>query len=153
MRTKIEIDGTDATDKIINMILNSSHYKQLRVVMLNGITLAGFNMVDVKTLFEKTQLPVIVIMRKKPNMKKIKEALKKLPDSQKRWKILKNAGKIFRIFIKNTKEPLYIQTFGVTIENARKIVEQTSAYGNIPEALRVAHIIASGLSRLQEKKL
>jgi len=41
MRTEVEIDGTDATDKIASMIMNSPHYEQLRVVVLNGVTRAS----------------------------------------------------------------------------------------------------------------
>ena len=35
MHTKIKVDGFDATRKIASMILNSPHYKQLRVIMLD----------------------------------------------------------------------------------------------------------------------
>ncbi len=48
MRTEVEIDGMDATEKITTMIANSPHYNQLRVVDLNGITLAGFSVADIK---------------------------------------------------------------------------------------------------------
>ena len=48
MHTRIAVDGFDATERIASMIMGSSHYKQLRVVMLNGVTFAGFNVVDVK---------------------------------------------------------------------------------------------------------
>ncbi len=50
IHTKVAIDGFDATDNIASMINNSSHHKQLRVIMLNGVTFAGFNVVDIKTL-------------------------------------------------------------------------------------------------------
>ena len=57
MHTKIKVDGLEATSKISSMILNSPHYKQLRVIMLNGVTFAGFNVVDVKKLNAKTKTP------------------------------------------------------------------------------------------------
>ena len=52
--TKVEVDGFDATDKIVSMITASPHYKQLRVILLNGVTCAGFNVVDIKKLYEET---------------------------------------------------------------------------------------------------
>jgi hypothetical protein len=35
---------------------------------------------------------------------------------------------------------------GICEEDARKIVQLTSTRSNVPEALRVAHLIASGIS-------
>jgi endonuclease V-like protein UPF0215 family len=54
MHTKVKVDGLEATKKIASMIRNSPHYKQLRVIMLNGVTIAGFNVVDIKRLNEDT---------------------------------------------------------------------------------------------------
>ncbi|RJS78255.1 DUF99 family protein [Candidatus Bathyarchaeota archaeon] len=147
IHTKIQIDGLDATNKIASMILNSPHYKQLRVTMLNGVTFAGFNVVDIKKLHDKTKLPIIVITREKPDFEKIRAALKNLPKSEERWNAIKNAGKIIEIPIRGSKnEKIYMQTCGILEEDAVKIVHSTSTRSNIPEALRVAHIIASGIS-------
>ena len=78
MRTRIDIDGMDATEKIGNMIIGSSHYGQLRVIMLDGITFAGFNVVDMSRLLNITKLPVIAVTRDKPNFVDIRRALKNL---------------------------------------------------------------------------
>jgi hypothetical protein len=146
MHTKVEVDGFDATRKIVSMIINSPHYKQLRVIMLNGITFAGFNVVNVKKLNMKTKLPVIAVTREKPNFAEIREALKNLPKSTERWKAIFNAGEIFEVPARNEAEKVYMQISGVLEEDARKILQLTSTRSNIPEALRVAHLIASGIS-------
>jgi endonuclease V-like protein UPF0215 family len=147
MHTKIEVDGFDATEKIASMIINSPHHKQLRVIMLNGITFAGFNVVNVKELDAETKLPVIAITREKPNLKEIREALKNLPESEKRWKAIQNAGEIFEVSTRSKSEKVYMQTSGILEEDARKILQLTSTRSSIPEALRVAHLIASGISK------
>jgi len=146
MHTKIEVDGLKATDKIASMITNSPHYKQLRVVMLDGITFAGFNVVDIKKLNIKTKLPVIVVTREKPNFAEIHEALKNLPKSEERWKAILNAGEIFEVSTRSRNEKIYMQVSGILEEDARKILQLTSTRSNIPEPLRVAHLIASGIS-------
>ena len=84
MRTEVEVDGMDATEKIASMITGSPHYDQLRVVMLYGITFAGFNVVDIIGLFRRVGLPVIAVTREQPDFEEIKKALKNLPDSEKR---------------------------------------------------------------------
>jgi len=146
MHTKVEVDGFDATSKIASMILNSPHYKQLRVIMLNGITFAGFNVVDIKKLNMKTKLPVIAVTREKPNITEIREALKNLPKSEERWKAMLNAGEIVEVSTRSENEKIYMQISGMFEEDARKILRLTSTRSNIPEALRAAHLIASGIS-------
>lgn len=148
MHTNVEVDGFDATDKITSMIVNSPHYKQLRVVMLNGITFAGFNVVDIKRLNMQTKLPVITVTREKPNFAEIRKALKNLPKSEERWKAILNAGEIFEVATRNRRETVYMQISGVSEEDAKQILKLTSTRSNIPEALRVAHIVASGISSL-----
>jgi len=151
MRTEVEIDGMDATEKIASMMMNSPHYEQLRVVVLNGVTLAGFNVVDLKELFGKTGLPVIAVAREKPDFDEIRKALENLPKSGRRWKAIENAGRLIEVQTRNAEEPVYVQFVGISESDARRILKKTSTRSNIPEALRVAHIIASGLTRSGEK--
>jgi len=152
MRTQVEIDGLDATEKIATMIKNSPHYAQIRVIMLDGMTFAGFNIVDIKELFQQTELPVITVTREKPNFEDIKKALKNLPHYKKRWRIMKNAGETFQVQTREGEEPVYVQAVGISESDTEKILKKTSTRSNIPEALRVAHIIASGLAQSQEKR-
>ena len=151
MRTKVTVDGMDATEKIAAMIKKSPHYEELRVVILNGITFAGFNVVDINRLFKTINLPVIAVTQEKPNLEKIKKALKNLPEYERRWQTIESAGKIIEVQTRNTEEPVYMQIAGISQEDAEKILKSTSTRSNIPEALRVAHIIASGLTRSEEK--
>ena len=152
MRTEVEVDGLDATEKIASMIIESPHYKQLRIIMLSGITFAGFNVVDIKELYSKTGLPVIALTRDLPKMEEIRQALENLPEKEKRWKAILNAGEIFEVQTREGEEPIYMQIAGIEREDAEKIVKITSTRSNIPEPLRVAHIIASGLTKFREMK-
>ena len=146
MHTKIAVDGFDATEKISSMIANSPHYRQLRVIMLNGITFAGFNMVDIKALNAETRLPVIAVTREKPSLTEIREALEHLPKSEERWKAVLNAGELLEVAARHKQEQIYMHVAGVSEEDARKVVWLTSTRSNVPEALRVAHLVASGVS-------
>jgi endonuclease V-like protein UPF0215 family len=148
MHTEILVDGFDATERISNMITSSPHYEQLRVIMLNGITFAGFNVVDIKALNAMTGLPVIAVTREKPDLPLIRKALKHLPRSEERWKAVLNAGEISEVSTRKEDEKIYLHAAGVSLVDAEKIVRLTSTRSNIPEALRVAHLIASGISHL-----
>jgi endonuclease V-like protein UPF0215 family len=41
---------------------------------------------------------------------------------------------------------LWVQRAGLTIEEARRIVKATTLHGNVPEPLRLAHLIAGGIT-------
>jgi len=142
--TRVEVDGFDATDKIASMVNGSPHHKQLRVIMLDGVTFAGFNIVDIKKLNRATRLPVIAVTRDEPDFDDINKALKKLPRSEERWKAVQNAGKITKVYTRNRKEKVYMETAGIQEEDAERILRLTSTRSSVPEPLRVAHLIASG---------
>jgi endonuclease V-like protein UPF0215 family len=144
--TRIAVDGFDATAKISSMIMGSSHRKQLRVVMLNGITFAGFNIVDIRKLNKATKLPVITITRDQPDFAEIHKALRNLPKSEARWKAILNAGEPFAVSTRGAKGKIYVQVAGISGDDAQKILRLTSTRSYIPEALRVAHLIASGIA-------
>jgi uncharacterized protein len=147
MRTKVTIDGMDAKEKIAAMIKNSPYYGEVRVIVLDGVTFAGFNVVDISELSCGVDLPVMSVAREKPDLDEIRDALTNLPDYEKRWRAMLNAGELFAVEIRNGEKPVYVQTAEILREDAETILKKTSTRSNIPEALRVAHIIASGLAR------
>ena len=147
MKTTVTIDGMDATEKIATMIKESPHYAQLRVVMLDGITFAGFNVVDIAELFSLTGLPVIAVTRDEPDFEDIRKALMHLPMGEMRWRIIENSSGLIRFRSRRGAEPIFVQVAGVSKEDAEKIVRKSSTRSNVPEPLRVAHIIASGLTK------
>jgi hypothetical protein len=144
LKTEIEIDGLDATSKLVKLINSSRHKEQLKVIMLDGITLGGFNLVDIKGLHKKTSLPVIVINRKHPNLKKVRSALKNFKAFNRRWRIVKNAGKIKSFKLRGEKEIFY-QCKGIEDEEAEEIIRLSSTRSFIPEPLRIAHLIARAM--------
>jgi hypothetical protein len=145
LSTEVEVDGVDATDKIVEMINQSSHKGQLRVVMMEGVTFAGFNVVDIREIFRRTGLPVVVVSRKLPNKKRIREALKHLPDWKERWAVIQKSGKIHQM--KFGRGKLYLQVAGIELADAQEVVSTSSLHGSIPEPVRVAHLIASGIAK------
>lgn len=144
LRTDVDVDGLDATDKLTEIINSTRHKQQLKVLMLDGITLGGFNIVDIKQLHEKTHLPVVVINRKHPNLADVEKALKNFKDYEKRWKMILNAGKIKSCSLKNNKK-VYYQSIGLTDEETEEIIQLSCINSQIPEALRVAHLIATAI--------
>ncbi len=145
--TRVKIDGTDATKKLVSLINHTKFKPQLQAIFLKGIALAGFNVIDIKELSRKTKLSVIVVMRDYPDFEKIRKALRNVSNGSKRFELIKKAGKIQKVEIKHrgVYNIIYIQFTGLSLAKAREFLEISATHSLIPEPLRVAHIIASGV--------
>jgi len=146
MLTDVEVDGIDATDRIAEMIVNSPHMEQVRVIITDGLTFAGFNIIDIVSLFERIGIPVIAVADKKPDVDEVKKALKNLSDWEKRWNSILNAGEMITVKTQRDLNPIYIQIAGISKKDAEKIIVKSATRSRIPEPLRVAHLIASGIT-------
>jgi hypothetical protein len=149
LSTRIRVDGWDSTEKLIKVIKENKHYHQLRLIMLDGITFGGFNIVDTHTLWRKTKLPVIVVIRNKPDLKSIKKSLKRFKDFEKRWKAIERAGEIHQYEVRNKvlrgRKTIYYQHVGLERKEVEDIINLTSIHSVTPEPVRLAHLICSGL--------
>jgi len=134
----VEKDGKEATEKIIEMINKSKFKPQLQYILLDGIAVAGFNIIDVQKLSDKTSLPAIVVIRNYPNFKNIISVLKKLKMNDK-INLIKKAGKVEKI------GNIYAQLTNIKKEEAKKLFKILCTNSFVPEPIRVAHIIGSGL--------
>jgi len=145
LQRHIQIDGNDSTFACIDMIEKTRYKKQLRAMLLDGIALGGFNIVNIEEIYNETNLPVITITRDKPDFGKIKIALKKnFLDWNERFKLMKK-GKLYEV--KTKHNPIYVKCVGIDISEAKEIIKLSTIRGVIPEPIRVAHLIASGIVR------
>lgn len=135
----LPVDGLDATERIIRMVKRSKFREQIRCIFLSGITFGGFNLADVGEISETLSIPVVVVMRKAPNFKSIERALRNLDGYAERMAILRKAGEI------HEAGDIYIQFSGCSYEDAESFLKGSILRGNIPECLRLAHLIASAV--------
>jgi endonuclease V-like protein UPF0215 family len=59
-------DGSDATAGLAAAIARSKFGRSVKVVLLQGLALAGFNVVDIHGLTARLGVPVRVVMRRPP---------------------------------------------------------------------------------------
>ncbi len=140
----VEVDGTDASEKIIRMVKKSKFRPQLRAILLKGLAFGGFNMIDIAMVSRQTKVPVIVVMRRLPRAERMKQTLSKLGKNE-GIKFIERAGKIHKA------GSLYIQFSGTTPEKAREIVKISCNRSNVPEPIRVAHLMAGGVKLGQSR--
>lgn len=139
MYAEIEIDGLDATEKLIGMVKRSKFRKQIKCIFLPGITFGGFNLVDIQQVHDETEIPVVVVMRRKPDMEEFDSAMRNVENYDTRKRIVERAGEIYKA------GNLYIQIAGVGFDEAKELVKAATVKGNMPEAVRIAHLVASAI--------
>jgi hypothetical protein len=144
LKTTITVDGNDATEKIVAMVTSSRHYGQLRFVMIDGAALGGFNVVDCHRIFAETHIPAMTVTRRKPDFTAMCRALvAHFDDWRPRWETLlrHTVEKI------GTAAPVYVARAGLSRSEAAELISLCTVRGVIPEPVRVAHLIATGIKK------
>ncbi len=143
LRTECKIDGDDATEALTKAVLGSRFREQVKLVMIDGVALGGFNVVDIDRVTALTGLPAATVTRDRPDMAKIESALRKhFADWQERLEVIERHE---LLEVDTGHKPLYVSVTGMEIGEARSMLRQSIVRGAMPEPLRVAHIIASGV--------
>ena len=139
LSTRVRQDGRNSTTKLVQMIRGSKFQQQLHLVMLDGITLGGFNVVDLANLADGVGLPCVSVMRRRPDLPAMAAALENLPGSRARWRLVQRAGPLHRA------GSLWFQVAGATAEVVAPVICSSVHHGKLPECLRAAHLIGSGI--------
>ena len=138
--TRVERDGTDATRRLAELVLSSRFREHARLLMLQGVSFGGFNVVDARSLSERLGLPVLIVARREPDLHRVRRALQRLPDGEKKWRLIEGLGPM---------EPagrVWIQRVGLQRDEALWAVEHFSIHSSIPEPIRTAHLVAGAVS-------
>jgi len=137
---EVEKDGFDSAEVLASLIEGSKYRKHLQLVMLQGIALAGFNVVDVFRLHGRVGLPVLIVARGEPDYAAIRRILQeRIPQGEEKWAVIERLGPMEPL------EGLYVQRVDLSREEARAVIRRLAVHGKIPEPLRVAHLIAGAL--------
>ncbi len=143
---KVRRDGANAARQLSALVSGSRFREHLQLVMLHGIALAGFNVVDVADLHRRLGLPVLVVCRREPDYRAIRRALvERVPGGRRKWQLIE------RLAPMEPAGPVWVQRAGLDLEAARAVVERYAVNGHVPEPLRVAHLIAGAIGTGQSR--
>jgi endonuclease V-like protein UPF0215 family len=134
-------DGSNATDRMIELVRSTRFGEHVQAVLMQGIAVAGFNVVDLARLHRELDVPVLVVVRKRPRLALVRAALARTPGGDDKWALIEQAGELEKL------GALWIQRVGLSTAEAVGLLRVTTSHGNIPEPLRLAHIIAGGVER------
>ena len=143
---RIEVDGWDVSEKITDLVSNSKFYKQIKCVLLSGITFAGFNVADLEFIHESLGIPVVVVLERYPDFEKIEKALRNLEGFERRMELVRKAGEVKKV------GKVLVQLKGCDLDFAERILKLTIRKGKTPEPLRIAHLVASALIHRESRR-
>ncbi len=146
LRTHVRKDGANATTKLEQLIWACKFAPTLQLIMLQGVALAGFNVVDAHKLSDKLELPVLIIARRAPKLEKIKSTLlNRVAGGQRKWDLIESLGAM------EACAGVYVQRVGIDLATSAEVIQRTTLHGRIPEVLRMAHLIAGGVTTGQSR--
>jgi endonuclease V-like protein UPF0215 family len=141
LRGSVRRDGANATRNLVRLIADSKYADQLQLVMLQGIAFAGFNVVDLPRLHRELDLPVLVVVRRRPRLDRVRSALRGVRGGTRKWALIEQLS---------PPEPVgsvFVQRVGLSLAE----IARHAVHGTIPEPLRTAHLIAGGIAAGQSR--
>jgi uncharacterized protein len=149
LTTRVHVDGTDATDVLVDAIGRSRYREGLALVLIDGAALGGFNVVDIDALHEAIRVPVATVTRDRPDIDAMERILrKKFADWEARLEILRRKE---LIEVKTPHKPLYATAAGIEPRDLAEAIHRCTVRGALPEPLRVAHLIATAIVKGESK--
>jgi len=123
------------------------------LILLDGVTYSGFDVVDPWRIHDSTGQPIVVVQYGDVDVGGVVEALRKhFPDGEERLRVFLKAFESLKP-VETPWRTIRILPVGVEYQEAIRLVKQAMIYSPIPEPLRIAHSVASALTRLFHHKL
>jgi len=143
MRTWCHVDGDDADQVVAEMIEGSRFREQIKLALVDGVALGGFNVVDISYLNRRTGVPFATVTRDPPDLVRIESALKKnFEDWERRMGVIR---KHTLREVSTDHKPLYVTQSGIDDVTADELIRGSIVRGALPEPLRIAHLIATAM--------
>ena len=136
---RVRRDGRNATTRMVELVRSSQFDRHVRAVLLGGIAVAGFNVVDIHALCAELGRPVVVVARRLPQFAAIRRALEHVRGGDRKWALIAAAGPM------EPMRGIFVQRAGISPADTAALLEATTLHGKLPEPLRVAHLIAGGI--------
>jgi endonuclease V-like protein UPF0215 family len=133
------VDGDDATGFLADWIGGQRCHASLQAVVLGGISLAGLGIVDVAALADRLSRPVLVAGRRDPGRSRLAAALESA-GLRERIALVARTPPAVRV-----DDGLYLAFAGIERASALALLRASLGKSRLPEALRVAHLIAAAI--------
>ncbi|MEA2075334.1 MAG: DUF99 family protein [Euryarchaeota archaeon] len=144
--THITVGGMDATGGILR-IFESLQRDDINVIMLNGCVISWFNIIDIKEVYKRLQIPLICVTYEESEG--LEEHIAKhfeAHERDSRIEAYKRLGNRVPVELQDRFEVL-IRFLGIEKNEAGALLKKFNVQGKVPEPLRVAKIVARATLR------
>jgi len=141
--SSVTVDGDDGTERVLGILRS---FGRVDVAFLDGVTVAGFNIVDPEALLDACAA-VVVVYKFQPKLEKVEAALRKhFVDWQARFNVIRRTYERSRVVATRWK-PMRVTIVGSVVEDLGRLMSYLQLVSSTPEPLRVADLVASAVSR------
>ena len=140
---KSTLEGDDATEEVISMY-EKLERPDISYLLLSGVIISMYNIVDPKKIASKIQIPVIAVTYEDSEgiedairhhfPKNFEKKLDQYGSLEKREKIKLHTGK-----------EVFVRCEGCSSKVTKKLLDGLTLQGHVPEPLRVANLLAKRL--------
>ncbi|MBT8174017.1 MAG: DUF99 family protein [Nitrosopumilus sp.] len=137
------LGGDDATDSILKMY-DELDRPDVSYVLISGLIVSMYNIIDIKKLFDVLKIPVIGVSYH--DSLGIEDALKHHFPNSYESKILeyKKLSKREKITL-HTSHDIFVRREGCTLNDVKHLLNDLTIHGSVPEPLRVSQLLAKKL--------
>ena len=137
------VGGDDATNAILTMYRKLDR-PDVSFLLISGIVISLYNIIDLKRISEETGLPVIGVTYEESEG--IEDAIKHhFPNSyESKLTEYSNLDSREKITL-HTSHDLYVRKEGCTVLEAKQLLDKITLQGSVPEPLRISQLLANTL--------
>jgi endonuclease V-like protein UPF0215 family len=136
---KATLKGNDST-KSIHCMYNSLQRDDINCIMLDGLIISMYNIIDGEQLNNTTGLPIIAITFE--DSTGLEEHIRHhFLEAEKKLEQYRKLGKRDLVRLK-TDKLLYIRYWGLSLKGALNTLNAFTLQGSVPEPIRVAKLLA-----------
>ena len=134
------LEGDDATDAILDMYRRLNR-NDINIIIICGTVISLYNIIDVDKVGKETQSPVLSISFKESEglEENIKHRFRNNFD--KKLDSYRKLGTRQRVEL-NTGYELYVRSYGIDKDQAKKVLDEFTLQGSIPEPIKLAKLLS-----------
>ena len=142
------LEGDDATDAILDMYDRLGR-SDVNYVLLSGMVLSMYNVLDIARLHDSVKIPVIGISYRDSSGIEGSMRRRFAGSSESKIEAYQRLGSRTRVRLK-TAHDVFVRTAGCTAADAARIIDALTLHGSVPEPARVARMAARALDAFQK---
>ncbi len=141
------VGGDDATEAVLK-IHEDLNRSDVNALLLSGVAVSWFNIIDIGEVFEKTGKPLVCLTyEESPGLEKyIREYF---PQPEEKLRRYERLGVREQVRLKTGYE-VYVRALGCSAEEARVLLNKFTLDGRVPEPVRVARLAARAAQKEKE---